>query len=127
MGRLQLRHCWCTRVVNGWPGKSPSRGQVPAKTAGKNSMRKRFGSAISYARRYAFQAALNLAGEDDDGNAVSNPQRQARAATVTEKPAQAEQDTTNQPISDKQRKRLFALATEHNVAADQVKDFLFQR
>lgn len=32
-----------------------------------------YGSALSYARRYSYAAALNLAAEDDDGNASSEP------------------------------------------------------
>jgi len=34
-----------------------------------------FGSALTYARRYALQAAFGLASEDDDGNAASEPRK----------------------------------------------------
>lgn len=37
-----------------------------------------FGSALTYARRYALQTAFGLATEDDDGNAASAPRPQAR-------------------------------------------------
>ena len=40
------------------------------------------GSAISYARRYALQSVLNLAADDDDGNAASrDPIRQTNGLT----------------------------------------------
>lgn len=35
----------------------------------------KIGSAISYARRYALQSILGIAGEDDDGNAASQPKK----------------------------------------------------
>jgi hypothetical protein len=38
-----------------------------------------FGSALSYARRYALQLAFGLATEDDDGNSASSSYRTARA------------------------------------------------
>lgn len=39
-----------------------------------------YGSALSYARRYSYAAALNLAAEDDDGNASSEPAPQIGSA-----------------------------------------------
>jgi hypothetical protein len=36
-----------------------------------------FGSALTYARRYALQSAFGLATEDDDGNAASEPAKPA--------------------------------------------------
>lgn len=38
-----------------------------------------FGSALTYARRYALQAAFGLPSEDDDGNAASEPRKPAQA------------------------------------------------
>ena len=35
----------------------------------------KIGSAISYARRYALQSILGIAGEDDDGNAASETRK----------------------------------------------------
>ena len=35
----------------------------------------KIGSAISYARRYALQSILGIAGEDDDGNAASQTKK----------------------------------------------------
>ena len=40
------------------------------------------GSAITYARRYAFSAITGIAADDDDGNAASN-QQQAPARAIT--------------------------------------------
>lgn len=40
-----------------------------------------FGSALTYARRYALQSAFGLATEDDDGNAASEP---AKPALITD-------------------------------------------
>ncbi len=41
-----------------------------------NATAQQFGSAMTYARRYSFMAALGLAGEpDDDGNKASEPAR----------------------------------------------------
>lgn len=39
-----------------------------------------FGSALTYARRYALQTAFGLATEDDDGNAASAPAQRKEAA-----------------------------------------------
>lgn len=43
------------------------------------------GSAVTYARRYSYMAALGLvADEDDDGNAASNPKTQAAPKSALE-------------------------------------------
>lgn len=52
-----------------------------------------FGSAITYACRYAFLAALGLAPEDDDGNA-------AQAAAPRQKPATAHEPAADVDTSD---------------------------
>jgi len=39
-----------------------------------------YGSALTYARRYSLMTACGIAPEDDDGNAASQPQRQAKSA-----------------------------------------------
>jgi hypothetical protein len=44
-----------------------------------------FGTGITYAKRYALQAALGLPTEDDDGNAAAQPPKKEEA---TKKPAQ---------------------------------------
>lgn len=58
-----------------------------------------FGSACTYARRYSLQAAFGVAPEDDDGNAASQPNKNA----ATEKAA----------ITDKQTKADLAEAAKH--------------
>lgn len=46
-----------------------------------------FGSAFTYARRYALSAWCNLAAEDDDGNAASTPAKPKATKTVSVKDA----------------------------------------
>ena len=41
------------------------------------------GSAITYARRYAYQSVLGIPSEDDDGNNASKPANEASRSTVT--------------------------------------------
>jgi hypothetical protein len=56
-----------------------------------------YGSAVTYARRYALAAVVGVCPEDDDGNAASAPKgRQLEAV--------------DKPISDDQRNILFTLA-----------------
>lgn len=46
------------------------------------------GSAITYARRYSYQGIVNVAAEtDDDANAASGKETQAKAATMPKPPA----------------------------------------
>ena len=53
------------------------------------------GSALTYARRYGLMAILNLAAEDDDGNAVaSEPKKSGKAA-----PAKAAQKPTDNELA----------------------------
>ncbi len=46
------------------------------------------GSAITYARRYAFSAMTGIAADDDDGNAASGSGNQNQAKTQKSKPVQ---------------------------------------
>lgn len=69
------------------------------------------GSAITYARRYALCAVLNIvADEDDDAGAAGQPQGAAPAAA---KPAT--QPRARKGATDAQRKRIHALITEKAV------------
>lgn len=52
---------------------------VPAE--GRNAQK--FGSALTYARRYSLMAATGIAPEDDDGNAASEPAKPATATLAT--------------------------------------------
>lgn len=73
------------------------------------------GSAITYARRYAWQSLLGIAAEeDDDGN---------NAGTAPAKPTQKKQ-LPAKGITDAQRKRLFAIAGEHSVTLPQVRQII---
>lgn len=70
------------------------------------------GSAITYARRYAFMAALGLvADEDDDGNAASSQREQKKQPTAQAKtPSQ-----TTYPASEAQKNLLLKLIKEREV------------
>lgn len=50
------------------------------------------GSAITYARRYAYQSVLGIPSEDDDGNNASKPAYEASRSTLSTKP------TYQQPV-----------------------------
>jgi hypothetical protein len=61
----------------------------------------KFGSALTYYRRYSLLALLGLAPEDDDGNAASQPARTPppsyaapQPRTATERPPQAQSPPT---------------------------------
>jgi len=58
----------------------------------------KFGSALTYARRYSLAALCNIASEeDDDANAASAPQRAQKApGAVEQKPAASENETMRQ-------------------------------
>ncbi len=83
---------------------------------GGSDMQK-LGAALTYARRYAWAAALGISSdEDDDGNAAVAPPVQA------EQPAAAENGSG--VITQAQVKRLWAIAKEHAVGEDLVKTIL---
>lgn len=73
------------------------------------------GSAITYARRYAICAVLNLvADDDDDGNSASQRQRpQAQAAPV-------QNGNGDRLASPKQRSLIFARADENKLSNTQL-------
>ena len=72
------------------------------------------GSALTYARRYGLCAMVGIAPEDDDG---------ATAGTYAPPPRTPR--TVSPHISDEQRKRLFAIATEHGHTPGAIKQWLF--
>lgn len=73
-----------------------------------NQTMQQLGSAITYARRYAWSAVLGIASEDDDdGNTAGSSSAPTRF------------------ITDAQRRRLFAIAGEHSITPDQLRDIVF--
>jgi hypothetical protein len=78
-----------------------------------------YGSAMSYARRYALASMVGIvADDDDDGNAASQPQQ--RAASYQPAQSQAAQPATSGAalISEPQRKMLFAIWKEGGFAGE---------
>jgi hypothetical protein len=78
------------------------------------------GSALTYARRYSITALLALVGDEDEDGHVASAAPAAEPATKNSPKPSAKK------ISDAQRKRLFAIATEHNVPDDRVKAIVLQ-
>jgi cobalamin biosynthesis Mg chelatase CobN len=75
---------------------------------GKNTAQG-YGSSITYARRYALSAVLNIAAEDDDdGNAASEDNKQ------------------NRQLSEPQVKRLYAIAKQAGVEPGAVKSVIMK-
>jgi hypothetical protein len=69
-----------------------------------------YGSAITYARRYAWASMLGIASEDDDdGNTAAGAKAGKAAAKV---------------ISDAQRRRLFAVAGENSVGLERMREII---
>ena len=65
------------------------------------------GSAVTYARRYSYMAALGLVADvDDDGNAASQPQAQRTYAPKADKP---QYETKAGAITQSQSKALYAI------------------
>lgn len=83
-----------------------------------------YGSAITYAKRYALAAMLGIIDqEDDDGNMASKPQQQI-------KPPQKSQEYVVRGPSEDQIKRLYTIATNHKYEHELVKrlvSFLYKK
>lgn len=73
------------------------------------------GSAITYAKRYAWSAALGIAADEDDDGTHASPDNQPAATQAT---ATSNGSST---ITEPQQKRLFAIAKTHALEADVVK------
>lgn len=74
------------------------------------------GSAVTYARRYAYMAIIGMAAEDDDGNAASQPvNRQASAVTRPH-------NRTSEVQMEAKRKAYFAQAAKLGVDGDAAKE-----
>jgi hypothetical protein len=74
------------------------------------------GSAVTYARRYAYMAIIGMAAEDDDGNAASQPVN--RQAPAVSRP----HNRTNEVQMEAKRKAYFAQAAKMGVDGDAAKD-----
>jgi hypothetical protein len=79
-----------------------------------NQNMQQLGSAITYARRYAWASLLGIAAEDDDdGNSAGTA------------PAKQQKKKDGPPkITDGQRRRLFAIAAEHKIPEEQLRQFI---
>ncbi|WP_199614692.1 ERF family protein [Paenibacillus alkalitolerans] len=90
------------------------------------------GSAITYARRYSYAAALSLSlGDDDDGNAASHSPQQARTTAQPSKPPYTLSAPSNGSnvqsgnlASDKQRSAIFAIKNQKNISDDELKEII---
>lgn len=112
--RTELRH-----AAGGVVGSSFPLPTMPQKA-------QELGSLLTYLRRYAIVALLGIAAEDDDDGAqASEPKpagRKRRAAAPRSQPPPvppAEPDDAfykPEPITDVQRRRLYALFTEKDIA-----------
>jgi hypothetical protein len=103
-----------TTVLIHGPSGEKLESDMPLFVEGQNMQK--LGSAITYARRYAWQAALGVAAEeDDDGNASSAPAEKKRQA---KKPADG-------MISDAQRRRMFAIAKQNDVDDAMLRQMVF--
>jgi hypothetical protein len=95
-----------------------------------------FGSAITYARRYSLSALLGIASEEDDDAEAASPATRAPAPSPV-KPRVVEPELViegspspasgNRAISEAQRKRLFAIATDHGWTHEQIKLYIEMR
>ncbi|MGI6405521.1 MAG: ERF family protein [Syntrophaceticus sp.] len=89
------------------------------------------GSAITYARRYALSAVLGIASDDDDdANIASNPQGgngQPRHAARQQQQAAASVPSEQKPLTDAQRRAIFAIAKSIDMSEDDIKSFVKKR
>lgn len=60
-----------------------------------------YGSALTYARRYALMSACGIAPEDDDGNAATNTRQPARQQPAQQKLTRAQAEEITSLINDK--------------------------
>ncbi len=81
------------------------------------------GSAVTYARRYAYMAIVGLAAEDDDGNAASRP-ADGQVTTEAMRPT-ARQTSTVQ--TDAKRKAYFANMAKLGIDGETAKNAVKER
>lgn len=75
------------------------------------------GSAITYARRYAMTAVLNLVADDDDDGNQASRQRPQNGTVQTPQATAAPVQGTDRPATAKQRGLIFAKASEIGMPA----------
>jgi hypothetical protein len=86
-----------------------------------------YGSTLTYARRYALAAMVGVYQDDDDANEGSIPKSQSKQqnkSTNTNVPNAPQKPNTPQLMSDIQRKKLFATATEKALSSDDMKSVI---
>lgn len=76
------------------------------------------GSAVTYARRYAFMAIIGMAAEDDDGNAASQHVNGQGQAPAVSRP----RNRTNEVQMEAKRKAYFAQAAKLGVDGETAKE-----
>ena len=92
---------------------------------GDKAIYKAMTGALKYAARTNFLVPDDSDPEED---AAPAPRNNRRAPTTTPEPTPASAPSqSSEVISTPQAKRLFAMAREHGVDADKLKDFIFQR
>jgi hypothetical protein len=87
-----------------------------------------YGSAMTYARRYALQAILGLAAEDDDAESATQrkaPVDRSKSEKAHAPPPEPQTSATGQetPITAPQRKKLWAMMKESGLNQDEAKAF----
>lgn len=85
-----------------------------------------YGSAISYARRYALLGLLNLAAEDDDGNGASVSHQMPTTTPLNTVRTQNKgiPAATRGTVSEAQLKRLYAISKKAGWTNDDCKAYL---
>jgi hypothetical protein len=96
-------------------------GEMPL-MIGDNPTSQALGSAITYARRYALTAVLNLVADEDDDGAAS--QSYGRTA---QKPAQGSGPTSGRPMASEAQIKLIGKLLKQNKITDEQRAIIFAR
>ena len=84
-----------------------------------------FGSALTYARRYALAAIVGVYQDDDDANLGSGKTTtKVNVPTTTVKPATAQATKPITKVTESQRKQLVALATEKALSGEDMRNII---
>lgn len=83
------------------------------------------GSAITYARRYAYQSFLNVAAEaDDDANTAAGKDTQAKIAALPRPPAKKANSKTAEPIAKNFRVEFWKEAKNHGKTEEEIRQYI---